>query len=213
MGKINRGDAISPTFEASFGNLAVGRGKGKISGNALWSWDALQGCTAEACPAADQCEFLKRDMSRYGYGPEKCKVMGAYLKSVTTTILGTYEAQLDQGQLFRIGMHIMPLYKNLVKMKIEELGVLRVVNRDANGKLSINPLYKEIREYIKLIEQMWKSVGIAGGSMIGAPGNIPLGTPQGDGNYYERMEKEAFADIHQQRGKKLSLVRRTEERE
>jgi len=132
-----------------------------------------------------------------------CRVAASYLKSVSTTILGNYEDKMDEGTLFRVGMHIIPLYRNLIKMKIEEIGVKRVVQKDERGKLSINPLYKEIREYIKLLEQMWKSVGITG-VMVSAPGD---GFVEGD-NYYEQMEKDAFADIHEQRGKKLSLVRR-----
>jgi hypothetical protein len=82
-----------------------------------------------------------------------------------------------------------------------------VVSTDEKGKKSINPLYKEIREYIKLIEQMWKSVGIT---------NVALNPPGDEGfhpddNYYEEMEAGAMADIHEQRGAKLKVVRRTKQ--
>jgi hypothetical protein len=200
-----RTEHITSTYEGSFGNLSVARGTGR-SGNSLYSWDALQDCTGDDCPAAPSCQYLQKVRGR-GEEMEKCKVMASYLKSVSTTILGNYEDQMDEGQLFRVGMHIVPLYRNLIKMKIEEIGISRVVTVAENGKMSINPLYKEIREYIKLIEQMWKSVGISG-VMVSPPGDDGFNP---DDNYYEEMEKGAFADIHKQRGKKLSLVRRTQE--
>jgi len=201
-----RQDHISSTYEGAFGSLSVSRGTGR-SGNSLWSWDALQDCEGKSCPAAPRCQYLEKALER-GESLSKCRVMATYLKSVSTTILGNYEDKMDEGQLFRVGMHIIPLYRNLIKMKIEELGVRRVVNQDEKGKLSINPLYKEIREYIKLLEQMWKSVGISG-VLVAAPTDDDFGA--GD-NYYEQMEKEAFADIHEQRGSKLKLVRRTQPR-
>jgi diadenosine tetraphosphate (Ap4A) HIT family hydrolase len=200
-----RTDHITSTYEGSFGSLSVARGTGR-SGNSLWSWDALQECSAEGCPASPSCQYLRKAQER-NEEMEKCRVMANYLKSVSTTILGNYENQMDEGQLFRVGMHIIPLYRNLIKMKIEDIGVRRVVNVDERGKMSINPLYKEIREYIKLIEQMWKSVGISG-VMVSPPGDEGF---HPDDNYYEEMEKGALTDIHEQRGAKLSLVRRTKE--
>jgi len=201
-----RTHAVTSTYEGTFGNLSVRRGTGK-SGADLFSWDVVQECQADECPAASKCQYLERAMEQTSCPPVKCSVMATYLKSVSTTILGNYEDKMDEGQLFRVGMHIVPLYRNLVKMKIEEIGVRSVVNVDEKGKQSINPLYKEIREYIKLIEQMWKSVGI---STANVGNGLPSEPDFGEGNYYDKMEKEAFADIHQQRGKQLSLVRRTQ---
>ncbi len=199
-----RTEHITSTYEGTFGTLSVARGTGR-SGNSLWSWDALQDCKGEECPAAKSCQYLHKAQER-GDEMKKCRVMATYLRSVSTTILGNYENQMDEGQLFRVGMHIIPLYRNLIKMKIEEIGIRSVVTTDERGKKSINPLYKEIREYIKLIEQMWKSVGIT---------NVNLAPPDDgdfhpDDNYYEKMEEGALTDIHEQRGAKLSLVRRTQ---
>ena len=199
-----RTEHITSTYEGAFGSLSVARGTGR-SGNSLWSWDALQDCTGNDCPAAPSCQYLQKAKERGDEICDKCRVMATYLKSVSTTILGNYEDQMDEGQLFRIGMHIVPLYRNLIKMKIEEIGVRRVVTVAENGKMSINPLYKEIREYIKLIEQMWKSVGITG-VMVSPPGDEEF---HPDDNYYEEMEAGALTDIHKERGAKLSLVRRT----
>ena len=200
-------DTVTSTYHLKFGGLTVKRGKTK-KGSELWSWDALRECRGQECPANQKCEFLANELERSGNIPKKCKVMASYLRGVTTTILEVYEDQLEEGQLFRIGMHIIPLYKNLVKMKIEELGVANVVTENDKGRLQINPLYKEIREYIKLIEQMWKSVGITGVA-IGAPDEGMFGG-QGDGNYYDQMEKDAMSDIHENRGRKLSVIRRTQ---
>jgi hypothetical protein len=128
-----------------------------------------------------------------------------YLKAVTQVIMTNYEKNLDEGQLYRVGMHIVPLYRNLCRFKIYELGVGSVVHTDEKGKRTVDPIYKEIREHIKLIEQMWKSVGITSVGVT-PPGDDAF---HPDDNYYEEMEADAMADIHEQRGAKLSLVRRT----
>lgn len=192
---------ISQQYDQVFGSMKVRRGKSP-EGNQLFSWDALISCTSTACPAAEQCHYISPDHEP----PDRCQVMLKYLKSASNTIMTNYEPQLDEGQLYRVGMHIIPLYRNLCRFQIYEMGVRNVVHTDERGKRTVDPIYKEIREHIKLLEQMWKSVGIAG---VNVP---PLGDADfhPDDNYYERMEKDAMTDIHQQRGRKLSLVRRAQ---
>jgi len=193
---------ISQQYDQVFGTMKVRRGTSP-EGHQLWSWDALTVCTQEQCPAATRCHYLSPDLKP----PDKCQVMLKYLKSATQVIMTNYEKNLDEGQLYRVGMHIVPLYRNLCRFKIYEMGVRSVVHTDDKGKRTVDPIYKEIREHIKLIEQMWKSVGITNVS-LNPPGDEDF---HPDDNYYEEMEKGAMTDIHEQRGAKLSLVRRTQE--
>ena len=203
---MTRKRIISQQYDQVFGTMKVKRGKSP-AGKQLWSWDALTECTNHACPAAARCHYIREDL----VAPEKCQVMLKYLKAVSQVVFGQYEAVLDEGQLYRVGMHIIPLYRNLCRFKIYELGLRSVVHSDDKGKVSVDPVYKEIREHIKLLEQMWKSVGLTGSNAL-VP---PLGDEDfhPDANYYEEMEKGAMADIHQERGRKLSLVRRAQTNE
>lgn len=191
---------ISQQYDQVFGTMKVKRGKSP-SDKQLWSWDALTECAAQHCPAATRCHYLSESHDP----PEKCMVMLKYIKSVSQVTLGAHESQLDEGQLYRIGMHIIPLYRNLCRFKIYELGLRDVVHTDDKGKRTVDPVYKEIREHIKLLEQMWKSVGLIEVT-VAPPGDEDF---HPDDNYYESMEKEAFTDLHEHRGRNLSLVRRT----
>jgi len=177
MGTRNK---LSQYYDQKFGTLSVSRGLHKGE-KALFSWDITMDCTDTACPATSVCEY-----DRVG----KCKAMTQYLKSVTNVIIGNHVDDLSEAQLYRVGMHLIPLYRTLVKMKIEELGVGRVVSADDKGKRFADPIYKEMREQLKLIEMMWKSIGlhdICNG--VVAPGD-QLTKP---GSYYDRMEEEALA--------------------
>lgn len=138
-------------LNVTIGRLGVGKGTSDDGNVYLYSWDAIQDCEGERCPAHEFCEFDQRG---------KCTVMRQYLKSVMTLIFRNFAEDLTEPHLYRIGMHLMPLYKMLCRMKIEEMAVRRVVTVDDKGKRAANPLYKEIRETIKLIEQTWKRLGL-----------------------------------------------------
>jgi len=174
---------LSQYYDQKFGTLTISRGHHKGE-KALFSWDITVECTDTACPASGVCEY-----ERVG----KCKAMTLYLKGVTNVVIGEHIDELSESQLFRIGMHMVPLYRTLVRMKIEELGVGRIIQSDDKGKLSAHPIYKEMREQIKLIEMMWKTIGLH---------DIACGVPLPDGDllgksgksYYDRMEADALRE-------------------
>jgi hypothetical protein len=180
MGTRNK---LSQYYDQKFGTLTISRGQHKGE-KALFSWDITADCTGETCPAFGICEYEKVG---------KCKAMTLYLKGVTNVVIGEHLDDLTEAQLFRIGMHMVPLYRTLVKMKIEELGVTRIISSDDKGKLSAHPIYKEMREQIKLIELMWKTIGLH---------DIACATPLPDegllsgkgGSYYDKMEREALQE-------------------
>jgi hypothetical protein len=95
----------------------------------------------------------------------------------------------------------MPLYKILCKLKIEEMGVVQAVLPGKYGARA-NPVYKEIRETIKLIAYMWKSIGLGKGGDFPSTGAIPFESDN-EGGYYTQMEKS-----HQASKKKARLIKR-----
>jgi hypothetical protein len=117
----------------------------------LYSWDAINSCLEERCPAYKLCSYDKTG---------KCAVQKNYLNSVMNVIFRNYGEDLTESEFMRIGLHLIPLYKILCKLKMEEVMIERVIYYDAKGKININPVFKEIREYIKLIEFTWHSLGL-----------------------------------------------------
>jgi len=187
MGARNK---LSQYYDAKFGTLSISRGQHKGE-KALFSWDITMDCTDQACPANNFCEYERNG---------KCKAMTLYLKGVTNVVIGEHLDNLTEAQLFRIGMHLIPLYRTLVRMKIEELGVVRIIRADNAGKLAAHPIYKEMREQLKLIELMWKTIGLHDvacavplpdeGILLGKAGQ----------SYYDRMEADALREQRAKNG-------------
>lgn len=117
----------------------------------LFSWNAVAKCRPHRCPARDECPHEKIG---------RCTIQTKYLRSVEKVIFKNYLGVLSEDQFFRVGMHLIPLYKILSRLKIEELGVKKIISRDKNKKMVVHPIYKEIRETIKMIEFTWKSLGL-----------------------------------------------------
>jgi hypothetical protein len=153
--------------------------KGEVS----YTWDVAQKCRLHLCPAKERCPFLEH--AKEG---DDCKIMKKYLRAASLVL---YDAQEDMTsvQRYQVGMHIIPLYKTLCKMKIEEIGILDAVTMTSRGTMQVNPIYKEMREIIKVIDQVWKSIGVKA-ETVGTPG-FSTAKP----NYYDAMEKEAFASM------------------
>lgn len=171
-----------PTVHSlKLGTLAVQRGNNN-EGEMTYCWDVGQTCMHQACPAINECHY-EEHIPKDG----KCKVLRGYLRSAAVIL---YETQvgLSAAQRYQIGMHLIPLYKTLCKMKIEEAGIVRVLNTNDRGTIQVNPLYREIRDTIKVIDAVWRSIGVQkkkqpkGGPSFGESGS----------NYYDAMEKAAL---------------------
>jgi len=175
---------IPVTHAVKIGTMAVQKGLNN-EGEQTYSWDVVQKCMHENCPALDTCHY-EAHVESDGI----CKVLKAYIRSATL-VLYNEQKDLSAAQRFQVGMHIMPLYKILCKLKIEEVGVVRAVTTNSRGTLVVNPLYKEIRETIKTIDVVWRSIGVQGAKR---PNTSPT-FGDGSSNYYDKMEAEALEDM------------------
>ena len=129
----------------------------------MFAWDGIQECTGGlhvvdsehpnpfACPVSHLCSYIKRG---------KCAVQVKYLEALYSSVLGTY-SYLDEAMLFKIGMQIIPLYVQLVKLQIVELSLHTPVYETDKGAVMIHPVYKEIRETLKAIHVMWKDLDLS----------------------------------------------------
>jgi len=160
----------------AIGSMVIPKGTAHEGEVKLFSWDAVQNCMNDRCPAYEECPYKKDDQG-------KCEVQLVYLKSLTSMIMRNFP-EASEAKLFRIGMHLIPLYKQLSKLQIEELGVHRIVTVTDRGNRAMNPLYKEIREHIRLIESMWHSIGLQV-SVGDVPESATEMMKSADTNYYD----------------------------
>lgn len=180
---------------------------GKVKEIAYFSWDADVPCSHRACPAFASCPF---DVKSGTEGD--CAVMTHYMKAIQAVVLGEISHKLTTSQLYRFGMQLLPLYRGLARMKIVEMGVRNLMIEGMKGGLTVHPIYREIRESIKLIEVLWRSIGLHEADFIlpelltlfqkhnkGAIGEdgkllVPTlamaGSNQVHKTYYELMEEE-----------------------
>jgi len=164
--------------------------KGVKHGMVNYAWDVVQKCQGVDCPAHEMCPYIEVLAVE-----DECKVMKRYMRSVSLVMYEAQSKNITAAQRYQIGMHIIPLYKTLCKMKIAELGIGSVTQMTSRGTLQIHPIYKEMREIIKVIDQVWKSIGVS--QVAGLGDKKPDFAPKGQtgGNYYDAMEKEAFATM------------------
>lgn len=160
--------------------------KGQIrEGQQLVAWDCVPDCDIDACPLGNTCTYQHKS--------NKCALQTEYLQSFIDMTLRTYRS-ISEDDMFKIGMHIIPLYSNLCRMKIVEKGLREVTYIDAKGNPKVHPVFKEIREIIKVITSLWKDMGFL---KIPNP-NLPNPTAFvggregfGDPNHYASLTQDA----------------------
>jgi hypothetical protein len=154
-------------------------------------WDMIGSCDPE-CGIKARCGYVDgRGLNNFEYSEGKkkniCFIQKKYLDTVYEILLGQSLPNMDEKQSIELGLSIMPLFGHLVKMKISEVSVDSVLLIDKQGKKYANPIYREMRETIKLINVMMESYGVnTSAVMKGLP---DLDFANGDPTYYDRMIK------------------------
>jgi hypothetical protein len=188
-GGVRTTDYKTQSYRQTSGKLVVS--KGNFGGDRemkQYMFDACPNCRVDECPAADICDYETTKENG-----TKCEFMKKYIGSIVDTIMRNMVVE-SEFQLYRIGMHLVPLYKNLCRLQIEEMGVRRVVQLTPKGSWQIHPIYNEIRQHISMIEKTWRSIGIHdimikelidAGQISPESGDIPM-TGGTVGNSFER---------------------------
>lgn len=153
------------TFNDKLGNLEMK--KGKLDGIPIVLWDAIPQCNEEACPIRERCPYQKTG---------KCTVRLKYLENVFNTVSAIPE-HMDPVTAMKIGMHIIPLYTQLCRFKMEEYACETVVT-DGKGSTKINPIFREIRETIKLTTTLLNDLSSNRKDVV------PM---DGDSDYYDSL--------------------------
>lgn len=150
-------------------------------------WNVITPCRQEECPIYDDCPHDDRKIKG-----GKCRVEQGYVNSIGDMVYRNFKGKFTEDQFFIIGMHVLPMYRHLCRLKIWEWSVREVMYEDDKGRRHLNPIYREIREQIKAISAQWKGLGV-GNYQVNEPNN-PWGSAgkpplelQGSKSYYDRM--------------------------
>lgn len=157
-------------------------------------WNAIQNCEGQNCISATICPYSLS-------GHTKCKVMLKYLIQMEQMIYQNFGNDLEHHELYRVGMHLIPLYKQLARLKIYEMSLSTrdMAEETKGGTTKMHSIFKEIRECVRSIDATWREIGIGKPQRKEDP-DIPLKPAVG---YYEQMEKDAKKE-----GQGLKLVKR-----
>lgn len=163
--------------------------KGEVrEGVQLVSWDCIQECDPERCPIGLKCLHATQSFGK------QCMLQVDYINELTTTILDQFP-DIAVDDMYRFGMHLVPLYSNLCRMKIVEWSLRDIMVEDSRGNLKIHPIYAEIRNTIKTITSVWRDMGFLRPPGIGGPsvpGESAFGRNNGygDPNHYARISQQ-----------------------
>lgn len=194
--------------EATKNKLSITKGKHPQYGEILL-WDHVPDCRGVNCPAYRPCHWTSKDTVG-----SKCYVIMTYLRSITNRIFREVGCDITQIQKSRVGLELIPLYRLLIRLKIEELGVGSLSYTTPKGMIAIHPIVKEIRETIKAIEGVMAAIGIHD---LDISVNLRFEkhpqTPTGSmipkaKSYYEMVEMSAVEEKRDSDAKAPQLIRR-----
>ncbi len=143
-------------------------------------WSSVCDCE-ESCPIYDSCLVKKNG--------EKCELMREYFSHILNSAIAVHGSYINEKIMVSIGMHLMPLYAQLFKFKLVEKSISAsgIVRLNKKGEMQIHPLYKEMRECVKLIDGLWSRIGLKNFAR-GKGGEIDSEDFfSGDADYYESI--------------------------
>jgi hypothetical protein len=143
---------------------------------------AINECRQNLCPIVLHCRHKKTK--------RQCQIQVKYLRAVTNIVLSKVPIHnLDEIQRLKIGFHLQPLYRALCRLKMEELSLRRPTQLTNTGTRAMHPVYREIRETIKVITTVLKDLGI-------------------DSDKAKKEEESYYDSMFEEEAEKPPLVRR-----
>lgn len=139
-------------------------------------WNCCKICDDAKCPIRLRCEHIT--------GGDICIPQKNYLESIYSAALDMLGISMSTREAVRLGVHLIPLYSILFELKIASSSLKSVWEYyGANGDPRINPIYREIREHMKVIDNMWASLGYK--QLVGHGSSL-----EGDSSYCDNMFSE-----------------------
>jgi len=123
---------------------------------------------------------------------------------------------MDQGVLNKVTLHLLPLFHQLIRFQIFAYSVPDVCYTTNNGSIKAHPIFKEIRDTLRSIENTQSSLG-TDGEYIRALGALSPGrggrkavidaTKRGEVGFRDRWQTENFDSSVFPEGKNTHAVR------
>ncbi|KKL81698.1 hypothetical protein LCGC14_1992160 [marine sediment metagenome] len=187
---------LPQSYNVRFGTMKIRRGK--LKDKSIISWDAIPDCRGEDCNSFRYC-FAVDEAKNHG-DTKRCLVMSSYLRSVSSIILSNYPT-ITESDLLRVGLHLIPMYRNLCRLQIEEHGLRHIFRQNKGGNMVAHPVYDLIRNYILSIDTLWNRLNLdkkylgrkkPKGEKVSLPDvdDIMLGDP----DYYEGLDDTESAE-------------------
>lgn len=158
-------------FKRHTGSIEIQKGQTK-EGIPVVAWDAIITCEEDKCPIVHVCPYDHAG---------KCRVRREYIGYVHRLMLGQVEKKNTMAH-FKIGMELMPLFNQLIDIKIHLYGT-KPIYVTTQGNYQSNPLLKELRACLKDISNCIS--GMSEAFEGGGPKGIDALT--GDSNYYDEL--------------------------
>jgi len=147
----------------------VALNKGNVGNFSLVTFDAVPECVEE-CPIKNICSYQKNN--------RKCKLRIVYIEKVVDTLAAILKSKGTELDWHKVSFFLVPLYSQLLAFKISVAARNNPLLLGEKG-VKAHPSYKEIRETIKLINQLLNEFGITK--------NEKKGFIDGDSDYYESL--------------------------
>jgi len=168
---------------------------GTVDGRPILRWDPASQCS-DKCVVYDDCPYQKKG---------RCKLEQTYMNNIFLNLINPDPNRgigdhLNDIELQRVGIGLIPLYHQLIRMKKEAYAVEQISHTNKQGSIKIHPVFAEIREIIRCIgkeirdlkinEKWEKKYGATGAMNLGTGVGIDELMERGDPSFYEKLEKD-----------------------
>ena len=160
---------------------------GQEGGRSVLRWDPAQLC-GEDCVIYEECPYVKKG---------KCSLEVNYMNNVFNNINKMNDMFTDI-EMQRFGLHLVPLYHQLIRMKKEAYSLRRVSVSSKQGVVAIHPIFGEIREILRSIGKEMRELGVnekwkkkfGRDAKMLTDVDMDYLMEQGDPNFYDKMSRE-----------------------
>ena len=134
-------------------------GKGIVGGHRFAVWDYIGPCQGDECVIHDVCTY-KDAKPTSDRQTKKCGIERYYMSVVFKPFADLVDKLKDPFVMQWVGLHIIPLYHQLIKLKKFERSLASPIDISSKGDARIHPVLKEIRAVISAIRTEWRMSGL-----------------------------------------------------
>ena len=191
----NKDDDFSKKISPQLYDMRVS--KGTIDGLNINLWDKVRECIGTECALYTKCPYFltdnKKALAESGAPLGNCRVEQKYLHQIFKPFFELIRKVPDEFVVQTIGMHLVPLYHDLVQLKMLKASLKSIAYTDSKGTIRIHPVIDQLEKTHKTIMTVWRqsnlqkvaeAVGFMSPPKVGFSGNPAV---DGDPDTYDAM--------------------------